>query len=263
MNEEKFFKINGYEDYLISKSGKIYSTLTESYLKYDNSTRYSKVRLMDRRLGKFINLLVHRLVAIQFIPNPRNLPEVNHKDGNRHNNSVYNLEWCTTEYNRRHAKENGLYKVEEDNPRAKLTKEQVINIYKEYDTNKNKSDIAGKYNVSDALIGEIVRGVRWSSTYKEYYGIESSYKKPKRKRINSEVLKSIVLLHKQGFNTVEIQEKTGVANSYIGKLLNEKSISDKMLKKIREIKKSLDNQQPSSTIFGEGSTTKEDPSNNR
>lgn len=260
MNEEKFFKINGYEDYLISKSGRIYSTLTDSYLKYDNSTRYSKVRLMDRRLGKYITILVHRLVAIQFIPNPRNLPEVNHKDGNRLNNSVYNLEWCTAEYNKRHAKENGLYKVEEDNPRAKLTKEQVINIYKEYEIDRNKSHIARRYNVSNTLIGEIVRGVRWSNTYKEYYGIESSYKKPKRKRINSEVLKSIVLLHKQGFNTIEIQQKTGVTNSYIGKLLKEQGLSDKMLKKIREIKKSLDNQQPSPTIFGKGSTTKEDPS---
>lgn len=260
MNEGKFFKINGYEDYLISKSGRIYSTLTDSYLKYDNSTRYSRVSLMDRRLGKFITLLVHRLVAIQFIPNPRNLPEVNHKDGNRFNNSVYNLEWCTSEYNRRHAKENGLYKTEEDSPRAKLTKEQVINIYKEYEANKNKSHIAKRYNVSDALIGEILRGVRWSNTFKEYYGVESSYKKPKRKRVNYEVLKSIVLLHKQGFNTMEIQEKTGVTNSYIGKLLNEKDLSEKMLKKIREIKKLLDNQQPSPIIFGEGSTTKEGPS---
>ena len=93
---DKYYKIKGYEDYFITKSGKIFSTLTNKELKFDRSCRgYCKVKLMDRRLGRFITLQVHRIVATQFIPNPRNLPEVNHKDGNHANNSVYNLEWCT------------------------------------------------------------------------------------------------------------------------------------------------------------------------
>lgn len=49
--------------------------------------------------GKSINLRVHRLVAITFIPNPHGYPEVNHKDNDRTNNAVSNLEWCTPEYN--------------------------------------------------------------------------------------------------------------------------------------------------------------------
>ena len=117
---DKYYKIKGYEDYYITKSGKIYSTLVNRELKFDKSYKgYCKVKLMDRRLGRCVNLLVHRLVAIQFIPNPRNLPEINHKDGNHANNSIYNLEWCTAEYNHRHALKTGLYKIEEDNPRAK------------------------------------------------------------------------------------------------------------------------------------------------
>ena len=97
---DKYYKIKGYEDYYITKSGKIFSTLTNKELKFDKSCHgYCKVKLMDRRLGRFINLQVHRIVANQFIPNPYNLPEVNHKDGNKSNNSIYNLEWCTASYN--------------------------------------------------------------------------------------------------------------------------------------------------------------------
>lgn len=49
--------------------------------------------------GKHVKLQTHRIVATCFLPNPDNLPEVNHKDNNRKNNSVSNLEWCTPQYN--------------------------------------------------------------------------------------------------------------------------------------------------------------------
>ena len=238
----KYYKIKGYEDYFITKSGKIFSTLSNQELKYDRSCHgYCKVKLMDRRLGRFITLQVHRIVANQFIPNPRNLPEVNHKDGNHANNSVYNLEWCTSEYNHRHAVENNLYKVEEDSPRAKLTKEQVLSIYKEFESCKNKTIIAKRYNVSDALIGEIVRGVRWSKTYKEYYGKPSEYKKPKRKKLSQQELRSILwkyfIEHK---NNITIEKETGVVRG----IVYPKEVNAYLL----EIKKKLDNQQPNLQI---------------
>lgn len=49
--------------------------------------------------GEFVNVYHHRLVAEVFIPNPLNLPEVNHKDEDKSNCSASNLEWCTTQYN--------------------------------------------------------------------------------------------------------------------------------------------------------------------
>lgn len=57
--------------------------------------------------GKHFSRLVHRVIAITFLPNPNNLPEVNHKDNNRTNNSVDNLEWCTRQYNQDYKKSFG------------------------------------------------------------------------------------------------------------------------------------------------------------
>ena len=58
---------------------------------------YMRVGLRNGKRQK--EYLVHRLVAIAFIPNPYNLPQINHKDGNRSNNCVDNLEWCDAKYN--------------------------------------------------------------------------------------------------------------------------------------------------------------------
>lgn len=68
---------------------------------YRNSKGYLKIGL--RRNGKTDKHRINRLVAKAFIPNPYDLPQVNHKDGNKENNSYTNLEWTTNEMNRKHA----------------------------------------------------------------------------------------------------------------------------------------------------------------
>lgn len=70
---------------------------------YITKKGYLKVALYLNNNGENTKFRIHRLVAETFIPNPQNLPEVNHIDGNKINNSVTNLEWCTGEYNREHA----------------------------------------------------------------------------------------------------------------------------------------------------------------
>ena len=67
---------------------------------------YPRVRLCISGKGKWVAL--HRLIAECFIPNPENLPHINHKDGNRLNNHVDNLEWCTGKHNSKHSYELGL-----------------------------------------------------------------------------------------------------------------------------------------------------------
>ena len=96
--------IKGYPNYLVEPNGKIYSLYTQKYLKpYNRIGGYQSVELFDDN-GKSKRVLVHRIVAIAFIPNPRNLPQVNHIDENKSNNSAENLEWCTAKYNMNYGK---------------------------------------------------------------------------------------------------------------------------------------------------------------
>jgi DNA-binding transcriptional regulator YiaG len=69
---------------------------------------YKSVTLREN--GKQVNRLVHILVAKAFIENPKNLPQVNHKDGNKKNNNISNLEWSTASENQKHAVKMGLWK---------------------------------------------------------------------------------------------------------------------------------------------------------
>lgn len=101
--KEMWKDIPGYEGlYQVSNLGNIRSLKYAGgnkvkLLKQATTNGYKQVQLSKNGKGK--NHLVHRLVAIAFIPNPNNLPVVNHKDENPSNNNVDNLEWCTQEYN--------------------------------------------------------------------------------------------------------------------------------------------------------------------
>lgn len=99
-NEEIWKYVDGYTEYQVSNTGKVKSLKfgKERILKVRNSSNgYLYVSLCGN--GVVSQQRVHRLVANAFLPNPLNLPQVNHKDENTKNNCVFNLEWCTSEYN--------------------------------------------------------------------------------------------------------------------------------------------------------------------
>lgn len=101
--EEVWKEIENYEGlYQVSNMGRVKSlnyghTGEERILKQGRCGKYLKVELSKNRRLKAIT--VHRLVATAFIPNPDNLPCINHKDENPFNNAANNLEWCTYKYN--------------------------------------------------------------------------------------------------------------------------------------------------------------------
>ena len=93
----------------ISSLGRIKSNLRDGRILKANPDPkgYMKVRVTLDRVKRCFK--VHRLVAQAFIPNPDNLPQVNHKDGDKSNNTVDNLEWISNADNARHAIANGLW----------------------------------------------------------------------------------------------------------------------------------------------------------
>jgi hypothetical protein len=101
-------KIKNYEDYQISCNGVVINSKGVELKCSPFNHGYSRVGLSKNNKQKFF--LRHRLVAETYIPNPNNLPEVNHKDGNKLNNHVNNLEWCTCSENHLHAFKLGLHK---------------------------------------------------------------------------------------------------------------------------------------------------------
>ena len=91
--------IKGYENiYGITSCGKVWSYRNECFLKPDISNKgYLRVQLWKD--GKMKHYSLHRLVADAYIPNPKKLTQVNHKDENKANNCLQNLEWCDSKYN--------------------------------------------------------------------------------------------------------------------------------------------------------------------
>ena len=101
---------------------------------------------------------VHRLVAIEFIPNSDSLPEINHQDGNKQNNVPDNLEWCLHCDNQKHASETGLMASGARNGTAKLTAESVLAIRK---ADKSGVSLASQYGVSSATISLVKNRKSW------------------------------------------------------------------------------------------------------
>ena len=138
-NNEIWKDIKGYEGYYqISSFGRVRGL--DRYVKQGDRTIMLKSKILKPRYdsGKYLRVIltknaiakgfsIHRLVAQHFIPNPDNLPEVNHKDENKENNNVDNLEWCTSKYNTNYgtrterASKTATGKIISDSTRKKLS----------------------------------------------------------------------------------------------------------------------------------------------
>lgn len=155
-----FGRIKSLDRFILRKTG-ILSRIKEKILKQNiNNWGYLLVNLYKNTNAKSIK--IHRFVAIHFIPNPSNLPEVNHIDGIKTNNKLENLEWSNKSLNQIHAYKMGLSTPlsGEACPRSKLTNQDIINIRMAADL-QSRASLGRKYKVSPQTISAIILNQTW------------------------------------------------------------------------------------------------------
>jgi len=167
--------------YQVSSAGEVRS-LTRIVKRSDGSTQQFQRRLIRPMLnskgylavrlsapGRRLVVPVHRLVASAFIENSNRLPEVNHLDGIKTNNTVTNLEWTDPRGNRKHAWDTGLRRREhlpihrgEAVGTAKLTAEAVQSMRVAHAGGRSLRQLARDYGVDRATVTRAVRGKAWA-----------------------------------------------------------------------------------------------------
>ena len=114
---------------------------------------YLTVMLSKKQIAQ--RKIIHRLIALYFIPNPQNKPCINHIDGNKLNNCINNLEWCTYLENNIHAYKNGLIPT-------KITQTEANQIRQLYLTGEYiQSEIGEMFDLTQGTVGKIVRNELW------------------------------------------------------------------------------------------------------
>lgn len=158
-----YVNIPGFEDYLIGDDGTVISLKNglRKILK-QNKIKNGYYVVYPSENGKKTALYVHKIVAETFLTNPNDLPVVNHKDGDKSNNSVGNLEFTTYSKNNEHAYRTGLKPSGENFYNAKLTEVQAREIKRlgKYGTFQ---EIADRYGVTKATIRDIIVGRTWKN----------------------------------------------------------------------------------------------------
>ena len=195
----------GYPGYAVSDTGIVWNRKkNKEVTQYGHGPRknYKSVRLYG------INLQVHRLVAMVFIPNPENKPEVNHIDCNPSNNHVSNLEWVTHRENLEHQyKTGGL---------ANLMKEKDAHfICHCLEKGMGCTEIADKYGYPHSSIFQIKRGENWKRISKQY-----NFAKPVKynEKLTEEQVIEICKLLNEGNSIVAIHRARGYSKDVIGKI---------------------------------------------
>lgn len=140
----------------------MFDTKTNKYIStWVDTVGYRQCYLKDES-GKKHSKRIHRLVAIAFIPNPKNLPQVNHKDGNKLNNNLENLEWTDNKSNTQHGYDNGLYKFK--------SRCHAINVYlkpdhKFYKQFKSIRSMCDELNINRKTVTMILKKEKITNNY--------------------------------------------------------------------------------------------------
>ena len=203
----------------ISSNGTIFNSVTQRFVHpslNENGYMYTHVYLID---GSKLQIGLHRLLMIIFAYNPdyKNL-QVNHKDLNKQNNSLTNLEWTTPKENIDHANRNNVLPFGESHGMTKLTEAQVNEICATLANGLYRgifSDLANKFNVDVNTIYDISKGKSWTRISKNY---NINYNEKIFNKTSDEIIHEISIeLSKNRYRgqLIELANKYNVAHSVV------------------------------------------------
>lgn len=158
-NKIKLMKRYNNTQYIIYRDGRIYNCNTKRFIKptikeFNKNTNKRKIITLYIN-GKQKTYLYYRILAGCFIPNPLNLTQINHIDGNSLNDELSNLEWSTCLNNNLHAINTGLRPT-------KLNKQIADEIRNKYKNNNiTHKELAKQYNVGTTIISKILNNISW------------------------------------------------------------------------------------------------------
>lgn len=225
MNEE-FKVIKGFSNYSITKKGIVKNNKTEKILKPCLSSGYLCLTLVTDEKRKIFTS-VHRLILLAYDYNENHEKlKVNHKDGDKLNNSVENLEWCTSKENTHHAIKSGLYN---DN-RSAISDETVLAIRKEFIPGQkgNRLALMKKYDVKKSMFYYIIKDefrndLPLTMEVNPYFNGEiTTQPKMGRKLTDSDDI-VILLLKKEGKTLAEIAKQFNVSPQAISAIIKRKT----------------------------------------
>jgi len=187
---EEWREIKDFPNYSVSNSGNILNTKTNKMMKLNKKSGYYHISLTNNTNKK--SLLVHRLVAMAFIPNPENKSDVNHKDKDKLNNNLSNLEWMTRKENNSHKSQTLVYKSNKNKPILRIDSDSS-EIIEKYDS----IELAGIWAFNNHLtktthngrnaIGNCVNGLS-----KRAYGFEWEYEN-KYEDLENEIWSEVII----------------------------------------------------------------------